>query len=958
MYQIFKYCRSFIIFLPLTAFSQIITTVAGNGTFGYSGDGGQGAMAQLNQTTVVTDRSGNLFIADTDNNVIRKVDNGGIISNFAGTGILGFSGNGGLAVNAMLYRPSRMAMDNEDNLYFTDQNGSVIRRIDKVSGVITSITGGHPSGYSGDGGPLLDARFRTLSAISFDQDGNLYLSDTHNNVIRKVTVDGIINTVVGNGTRGFAGDGGLAINAQLASIYNVIFDHLGNMYIADAGNQRIRKVNTAGIISTFAGNGSIGEAEDDIAATDAPFKWPWSIDIDNDDNIYIADGSSFKIRKITADGIISTYAGNGVYGNSGDGGLAKHASLGYPFDVKVDQENNVFISITENFYVVKKVTNCLSTPITILQQPDDIILCNNGNAQLSVSADNVQQFQWQVRTGNTWVNITDGANYSGTAGNQLSITGITDTRNGQQFRCVMTGACGDLFSRTVKLVVNTAAIPTLVVLADQQEICEGTLVTFSTVAQYAGNTPFYSWTKNGVSVGNNSAIYTDLNLNNGDIVRCTLTSNAACITTPTAASLPVPMVVQSKQTPLISIVGSANDICYNTPVNFTASATHPGLTPDFTWTKNGVTVGTNAASYMDNGLQQGDIIQCSLESSLTCVTSPLANSNDIVMLIKPLLTPALTINTTTPRICETEVMTFNATAVHGGTTPEYQWLLNGSTVGSNNASFSMPGLKNGDFISCRLTSSEGCVSTPTAASNVLTAVVHANPVLSLDKTSTLCTGASRTLDAGNFASYSWNNGSSDRRITINNLGQYAVTVTDANGCKATDVVDVNMLLQPPAKFLPADTAICAYGDITLRPLTSFVNYNWNNGAKTATITVKQAGAYWLEVTGSNGCVGKDTIQVLPKACLQGFFMPNAFTPNRDGKNELLKPIVLGNIIQYQFWVYNRWGQVVFYSKDPAKGWDGSIKGTENDTQAMVWMCTYQFEGEPVQQKKGTVVLIK
>lgn len=939
---------------------QIITRVAGTYTYGNGGNGGLAYDAQLHgQMDVVTDRSGNMYIADHTNDVIRRVEaSTGIISIYAGTGVIGYTGDGGPALNAQIYHPAWMGIDNFDNLYFTDQNAEKIRRIDAVTKVITTIAGQLPHGYAGDGGHISNAQFRSFTGIAFDADNNMYISDSRSFVIRKVSSAGIISTVAGNGTRGSEGDGGLATDAQLSFFYRVVFDKDGNMYIADAGNEKIRKVNTAGIINTYAGNGTKGYTGDNGLAVNASFNGPWTIDIDDDNNLYIGDNLNAVVRIVKPNGIVSTYVGNGSYWDDpGDGGLAILATLGWPTSVHVDRDNNLLISIS-NFYVVRKVTRCTSTPINILQQPDDIILCNNGNARFSISADNVQQFQWQVRTGNSWVDITDDAKYSGTNANELSMTGITTVQNGQQFRCVMTGACGDLFSRTVKLEVNVPAMPSLVVSADQQEICAGALVTFSTAAQHIGNTPVYNWTKNGTSVGDNSASYTDPDLANGDIVLCTLTSDAACISTATVSSLPVSILVQSKQTPVLSITASGNDICYGTPVNFTTSATHTGLTPNFMWTKNGLTVGTNAASYMDNGLQDGDIIRCSLESSLTCATTPFANSNDIVMLVKPLLTPVLTITTTTPRICETATMTFNAAPVNGGTTPGYQWLLNGTSVGSDNETYSKLGLKDGDMVSCRLTSSEGCVSAQTVTSNVLTAIVHANPVVALEKTSTLCAGASRTLDAGSFVTYNWSNGSSDRRITINSLGQYTVTVTDANGCKATDAVDVNTLLQAPAKFLPADTAICAYGDIVLRPLTSFNNYNWSNGSKTPAITIRQAGTYWLEVNGSNGCVGKDTIHVLPKACLQGFFMPNAFTPNKDGKNDLLKPIVLGNIVQYQFWVYNRWGQIVFYSKDPTKGWDGSIKGQQNDTQAMVWMCIYQFEGKPLQQKKGTVVLIK
>ncbi len=120
----------------------------------------------------------------------------------------------------------------------------------------------------------------------------------------------------------------------------------------------------------------------------------------------------------------------------------------------------------------------------------------------------------------------------------------------------------------------------------------------------------------------------------------------------------------------------------------------------------------------------------------------------------------------------------------------------------------------------------------------------------------------------------------------------------------------------------------------------------------------QSGQYWLQVKDSKGCLGIDSILVLPKECLKGFFMPTAFTPNNDGKNDILKPVLLGNVKQYQFWIYNRWGQVVFHSVDLSKGWDGTYKQLNQDGNVFVWVCTYQFESEPLQSKKGTFVLIR
>ena len=138
----------------------------------------------------------------------------------------------------------------------------------------------------------------------------------------------------------------------------------------------------------------------------------------------------------------------------------------------------------------------------------------------------------------------------------------------------------------------------------------------------------------------------------------------------------------------------------------------------------------------------------------------------------------------------------------------------------------------------------------------------------------------------------------------------------------------------------------------------FQSYLWNTGSNNSSITITQPGQYWLKVKNNVGCIGLDTIVVLPKNCLKGFFMPTAFTPNNDGKNDIMKPILLGNVKEYRFYIYNRWGQLIFQTIDLSKGWNGTYQGLNQDGNVFVWVCTYQFENEPVQNKKGTFVLIR
>lgn len=236
--------------------------------------------------------------------------------------------------------------------------------------------------------------------------------------------------------------------------------------------------------------------------------------------------------------------------------------------------------------------------------------------------------------------------------------------------------------------------------------------------------------------------------------------------------------------------------------------------------------------------------------------------------------------------------------------------------------------------------------------------VFPNPAVSLDHTNFLCTGTSRVLDAGIFSSYLWNDGSTTQKITADNLGTYAVQVTDNNGCKGSDTTAITELRPPPQNFLPADTAICAYGSLVLKPMLNYNSYLWSNTASAASITIRQPGVYWLQVTDANHCIGRDTILVNAKDCMNGFYIPTAFTPDGDGKNDIFRPLLFGQVKKFNFTVYNRWGQRVFQTSELTKGWNGIFAGTMQNSNIFIWTCTYQFEGMEVKTEKGTVMLIR
>lgn len=400
--------------------SGILSIFAGTGAAGYSGDGGAAIQARLNNPAgLALDSSGNLFFADTSNSVVRKITSSGTISTVAGTGTAGFGGDGGSAVSAKLDGPVGVAISTSGTLYISDVNNSRIRKV--TGGVISTIAGNGTLGFSGDGGTATSASFHYPGGLAVDASGNLFFADVLNSRIRKVTPGGVISTFAGGGLAGL-GDGGPAVSARLDYPLGIALDAAGALLIADANNSRIRKVTVAGVISTIVGDGSAGFRGDGAAATLARVSYPANVSVDQTGNILIADIGNARVRQVTAQGVITTVAGNGaaaipgngdypgmvvsdgqggvyfsapaqnkVYrvlatgsqsvvagigspGFSGDGGAADQAQLYYPGGLARDTAGNLFIADSGNSRI-RKVT------------PGGVITTVAGNGVLGFSGD-------------------------------------------------------------------------------------------------------------------------------------------------------------------------------------------------------------------------------------------------------------------------------------------------------------------------------------------------------------------------------------------------------------------------------------------------------------------------------------------------------------------------------------------------------------------------------------------
>ena len=384
--------------LPVLAPGRI-DTVTGNADWIYQTDGVLATQASIFLPTgVVADAAGNLYLADSQNNRIRRVDGKtGLISTVAGTGIPGYGGDGGPAVNALINVPAGLVLDGAGNIYFADSGNHIVRRIDAVTGLISMVAGTPgKQGYLGDGLPANAAKLAFPEGLALDAAGNLLIADTGNNVIRKVAATatgfGDISTIAGTGAAGFNGDNQLATAAELNSPWSVAVAQDGSIYIADLTNNRVRKINGAGTIFTVAGTGTRGFMGDGGAATAALLGEPAAVVLDPAGDLYIADSDNNRVREVNAaTQLIETICGNSSEQFAGDGGPADLASMYGPYALFFDQVGNLFIA--DMFHNRIRRINALDISLSYatikvgnISAPQAVGLANDGNATLVLTS--------------------------------------------------------------------------------------------------------------------------------------------------------------------------------------------------------------------------------------------------------------------------------------------------------------------------------------------------------------------------------------------------------------------------------------------------------------------------------------------------------------------------------------------------------------------------------------------
>ncbi len=398
-------------------FPGVMSTITGTGAWGYSGDGGLAGFAAFRSPqSVAVDNFGNIFIADSINQVVREINAlSGLISTVAGSpNAAGYSGDGALATQAHLNNPAGLAIDSAGNLFIADQGNNAVRRVDAITQVITTVAGGgvSPSGADGigDGGPATSALLNGPTDVAIDASGNLFIADAYHGVVRRVDgASGVITVVAGGGTtpgNDGLGDGGAATQAQLHNPEAIALDGAGNIFIADAQDSLVRRVDaTSKVITIVAGTGANGYSGDLGLAVQARLGTPSAIRVDPAGNLYVADSAQNVVRQVNAaTGLITTIAGLGAARYTGDGGAATAATVSAPNGLALDSAGNILIADLGN-NAIRKITlqlGSMTFPTTLIGQaspPQLALITNNGNQNLTFSSLKVTGYFSQQLTG-------------------------------------------------------------------------------------------------------------------------------------------------------------------------------------------------------------------------------------------------------------------------------------------------------------------------------------------------------------------------------------------------------------------------------------------------------------------------------------------------------------------------------------------------------------------------------
>jgi hypothetical protein len=834
------------------AITQIINTIAGIGSF--SGDGGPAKNAMINSPQrMVSNAQGDLVFVDGNNYLLRIINNSnGNISTLAGTGSGsgGFPGTGSTipALQLVITPNSSIALDPTGaNIYA--QSANFIVKINRSSGAVSSFAG--MGSNPAEGIPASTALINNGSQIATDPTGNVYVVDRNRFCIRKITIsNNLINTIVGNKTSGFSGDGGQALAASIGSVSSLTIDPFGNLYFADASNFRIRKVAVGtNIITTIAGTGIGGFSGDGGLASAAQIGSINSIASDVSGNLYFVDGT--RIRKIDIKtGIISTIGGSGISGNEGDGGLASNAKLSPSF-LTVDKLNNVYISIP-NFNVIRKISYSPNIDISI---PEAGVLAGFTSCFGNVSA--AQSFEVSgsnliapiIVTGSLLheVSLSPASGFASSV--SINAVGGIVSPTKIYTRVTSTSPVG-INSGTIQVASNSAGSRTTIfrdsvaAAPAKPTISASTSSTFcagGSIVMTSNTNANYQWYKDGVAInGATSVSYTASSTGNYSV---STTNIGGC------SSLSLPVVVTSvplPATPTIAAKNNITGICLNGTATLTSSASTGNQ-----WFKDGIVIsGATAASLSIIG-SASNAGAYTVISTVNGCPSAISNSIPITVETTPPVTPIITSVGAVTAICAGNNLTLTSSVGTG-----IQWFKDAVAISAANTSTYIAS-QSGNFT---VTASNGCGTANSAVFNLTVNALPAPASIAASSNTSFCIGDSVLLTSSVNSGNNWygNNvlipGATQKIFAAKTANSYYTIIIDANGCKSSASNSVTIATLPQ----PAKPSI-SWNGVQFITAATGVSYQWvlNNskitGATTASYKPIDIGNYKLSITDGNGC---------------------------------------------------------------------------------------------------------
>lgn len=784
---------------------------------------------------------------------------------------------------------------------------------------ITTIIGnGISACYINDKAPLCIPLSYPESACVAPND-DIYF--TCGNAIKKLSKStGIVTRIAGSDSYGSSGDGGPAINALFQFTRSVRMDKQGNLYIAESSGHRVRKINMlTGIVTTVVGNSSAGYSGDGGPAINASINNPHDLAIDDNGNIFIADFANSRIRKVNAStGIISTVAGMGVASYSGDGGAATNAGIPYPNSICLDTKGNLYISesFSGNSCRIRKIDAVTGIITTIA---GNNAYAHSGDGGLAVNASLFDPSGVTVDTsGNVYIAQYDDSRIRKidiTTGviNTIAGTGVNSFSgdNGLAVNATLrspigltldnTGnllICDNQNLRIRKLFTHASSAPTgnpvISITAPTTTVCNGTSITFTATTEYAVSGSSYVWTKNGTVVGTDSMQFTSTGLLAGDVIMCTL-PYPDCSGTTKVQSNTITLMGNSSQSLSLSIAASKTSICKNENVIFTATVLNGSGNLVYQWKLNHKNIGTDTSVYSSSTLANGDVITCEITAaaSLPCYAGGTVNSNDVSINVNNSLPLSVTISATNNKICAGTPVTFQATVQNVGPSTLFQWKLNGIDTGDKSDHYNNSSLANNDEVYCIVSVLNGCTAPDT--SNVVRLSVESVPLIKL------------------FPS-----------DTVVNIGSRVQLQAFVNG---------------------------TFASYTWTPSA---NLNNTNTLMPFTIPMQKNTKYTFRIVTSGNCVDSSTVMIKVE---QKLYMPNAFTPNSDSKNDIYR-IPPNTALQLKdFSIYNGWGEKIFSTANINAGWDGTINGVKQSTGIYIFIISGTDNNGPL-FLKGTFLLIR